>query len=66
VLASSPALRAWAHRSSAPGGACDAHSAATSDYFVQFAIYFVQFAIIVLLFCTAIAAPEASVMLQFS
>ena len=59
MLASSPALRAWAHRSSAPGGACDAHSAATSDYFVQFAI-------IVLLFCTAIAAPEASVMLQFS
>ena len=28
--------------------------------------YFVQFAIIVLLFCTAIAVPDASVMLQFS
>jgi hypothetical protein len=41
------------------GGACDAHSAATSDYFVQFAI-------IVLLFCTAIAVPAASAMLQFN
>jgi hypothetical protein len=28
--------------------------------------YLVQFAIIVLLFCTAIAVPAASVMLQFS
>jgi hypothetical protein len=40
-------------------GACDAHSAATSAYLVQFAI-------IVLLFCTAIAVPDASAMLQFS